>query len=265
MTANDPAYAHSPVDAYLDDLFDRLAGTGAPGRRALAEAEDHLRAATDDRVTLGLDRPAAEQAAVTAFGPAASLAAAIRAVHRPVAWLRPAIVAAWLAGGLGLLAVGASGLVAEILGRIFGAEFVAGDGPGVTYTADRCAEYLALSPGTRICGQAAALDHWGEVVQSRVAAGVLGLLVLGALWWARRNTPLGSGAWAPPPGGVALPMGALSAVAGLGLTGIALIQIAFGDTSMVGANLSAGVVALAAAVVAAVRLSRRSPSPGTGG
>ena len=30
------------VDRYLDALFDRLAGTGAAGRRALAEAEDHL-------------------------------------------------------------------------------------------------------------------------------------------------------------------------------------------------------------------------------
>jgi hypothetical protein len=103
------------------------------------------------------------------------------------------------------------------------------------------------------------------VVQSRVAVGVLGLLVLGALWWIRRNTPLGGDAWVPPPGSVALPLGALFAVAGLSLTGIALIQIAFSDTSMVGANLSAGVVALAAAVVAAVHLGRRTRSPGAGG
>ena len=30
------------IDAYLDRLFDHLAGTGGRGRRILAEAEDHL-------------------------------------------------------------------------------------------------------------------------------------------------------------------------------------------------------------------------------
>jgi hypothetical protein len=34
----------SEVDRYLDEMFDRLAGTGSAGRRALAETEDHLRA-----------------------------------------------------------------------------------------------------------------------------------------------------------------------------------------------------------------------------
>jgi hypothetical protein len=43
-----------PVDRYLDDLFDALAGTGGAGRRALAEAEDHLRAATADRMADGV-------------------------------------------------------------------------------------------------------------------------------------------------------------------------------------------------------------------
>jgi hypothetical protein len=33
------------TDRYLDEMFDRLAGTGGAGRRALVEAEDHLRAA----------------------------------------------------------------------------------------------------------------------------------------------------------------------------------------------------------------------------
>jgi hypothetical protein len=60
-------------------------------------------------------------------------------------------------------------------------------------------------------------------------------------------------------------MGALFAVVGLGLSGIALVQIAFGDTGMVGANLSASVVALAAALVAAARPGGRSRSPGVSG
>jgi hypothetical protein len=237
------------VDRYLDALFDRLAGTGAAGRRALAEAEDHLRSAADQGEAQGLSHVDAEQRAVTAFGPPDAVAAQLRAVHRPEAWLRPAFTGVWLAGGLGLVAIGVSGLVAEVLGRMFGPEFVAGDGPGVTYTAARCADYLRLFPAAGGCAGAAATDHWGEVVQYRVLAGVLGLLLLGTYGLARRRTELAEEAWRPPRGTVAVPLGALFAVAGAGLTGISLMQLAYGDRDMLGANLSAGIVALAAAAL----------------
>ena len=249
-----------PVHRYLDDLFDRLAGTGAAGRRTLAEVEDHLRAAADQGEAQGLSRTDAEQRAVTRFGAPEAMAAQLRAVHRPDAWLRPALAGAWLAGGLGLVAVGASGLVAEVFGRVFGPEFVAGDGPGVTYTAARCAEYLRLFPGAADCAGAAATDHWGEVVQFRVLAGVLGLLALATFGLARRRTAFGGAAWRPPRGAVAVPLGALFAVGGAGLTGISLMQLAYGDRDMLGANLSAGIVALAASALCFGR-SRRRPPP----
>ena len=38
----------SEIERYLDELFDQLAGTGAAGRRALMEAEYHLRAVGAD-------------------------------------------------------------------------------------------------------------------------------------------------------------------------------------------------------------------------
>jgi hypothetical protein len=245
-----------PVDRYLDDLFDRLAGTGAAGRRALAEVEDHLRAAADQGEALGRSRYDAEQRAVAAFGPPDAVAAGLRAVHRPDAWLRPTFAGAWLAGGLGLVAVGASGLVAEVLGRIFGPEFVAGDAPGVTYTAARCAEFLRLFPRAGGCAGAAAMDHWGEVVQFRVLAGVLGLLALAVFGLARRRTPLRGAAWRPPPGAVAVPMGALFAVAGAGFTGLSLMQLAYGTRDMLGANLSAGIVALVFAALCFIGYGR---------
>jgi len=53
--------AVSEVERYLDGMFDRLAGTGGAGRRALAEAEDHLRAAVADARAAGLPAGEAEQ------------------------------------------------------------------------------------------------------------------------------------------------------------------------------------------------------------
>ena len=52
MTASTGA---GPVEKYLDEMFDRLAGTGPAGRRMLAEAESHLLAAVDDGRARGLD------------------------------------------------------------------------------------------------------------------------------------------------------------------------------------------------------------------
>src|SRR5690349_22729895 len=70
-----------PVDRYLDELFDRLAGTGSAGRRVLVEAEDHLRTATAEGVQRGLSSDDAEREAVTRFGPAARVGTELRMVH----------------------------------------------------------------------------------------------------------------------------------------------------------------------------------------
>ncbi len=239
----------SAVDQCLDELFDRLAGTGAAGRRALAEAEDHLRSAVADGVARGLSQDEAEREAVARFGSVARVAGELRVAHRGIAgWLRPAFVGCWIAGSTGLIAIGISGLVAEVFGRLYGAAFVAGDAPGVTYTADRCADYFEYFPHARDCADAAALHHWGEVVEGRVAVGVLGALALLVLWLVRRATALGTPAWTPPRGSVALPMTALYGLVGLALSGLSLMQLAVHDTHGVGANLSAGVVSAGAAV-----------------
>jgi hypothetical protein len=66
---------------------------------------------------------------------------------------------------------------------------------------------------------------------------------------ARRRTAFGEAAWRPPRGAVAVPLGALFAVAGAGLTGLSLMRMAYGDREMLGADLSAGIVALAAAAL----------------
>lgn len=103
----------SEVDQYLDEMFDLLARTGAAGRRALAETEDHLRAAVADGMANGLSAQQAEHHAVARFGPPARVARQLRRAHRG-AWLNPAISGAWLLAGLGLVALGVSYLISAL-------------------------------------------------------------------------------------------------------------------------------------------------------
>lgn len=244
------------IDAYLDELFDRLAGTGAAGRRALAEAEDHLRAASDEAVVAGADPDAAEKAAVARFGPASRVAAGLQVVHNgPAALVRQAFVGCWLVGGLTFLAIGLSGAIAYAFGRLFGIVFVSGDVSGITYTPGRCADFAEYHPEAATCAAAAAAHHFDEVVGYRGTAGVLGALALLALWLARRYTPLGTSRWTPPRGTLVTVVIALFGLAAGVTLGPPVMAAAFGaGTDGLGAQLSAGlvsaVVALAGIAVA---------------
>jgi predicted phage tail protein len=80
----------SEIEWYLDELFDQLAGTGAAGRRALMEAEYHLRAVAADAMTRGLPEDRAEGAGR----------------------LNRAVSTAWLLAGLAACGLGAAYLVA---------------------------------------------------------------------------------------------------------------------------------------------------------
>jgi hypothetical protein len=249
------------IEGYLDQLLGHLRGSASDVRRILAEAEEHLRDATAELVAAGASEEEAQRRAIERFGNPRTVARRFSARLAPVP---PAAVAAELVrsavllGGVGLVAIGVSGLVAELLGRLFGAGFVAGDLPGVSYTPQRCAEFLEYFPDAGGCEQAAALHHWGEVVEYRVAVGVLGLLVLGALLLWRR----GQGGRPPEYLGV-LPDGFGATVATslygvaaavLGLEGLDALRVAGGDGA--GQWLSAAVVAAAMAVGYGVALYR---------
>jgi hypothetical protein len=249
-----------PVQIYLDELFDRLAGTGAAGRRALAEAEDHLTSAVATHTATGHSVPEAQRLAVAQFGDPVSFASGIaRAQGGLVALLRPLFTGAWLLGGVGLVAIGLSGLVAEVFGRLAGARFVAGDLPGVTYTPQRCAEYLEYFPTAGSCAEAAELHHWGEVVQYRAAAGLLGVVALAVYAALRRVGPLKGGAWRPAAGPLALVTVTLFGLAAILLTLPDAARWALQDSSGVGANLSGGLVAaVVAATAGGLALRRRA-------
>jgi hypothetical protein len=249
LTAGDAGGAGDgagPVEEYLDRLFDLLAGTGAAGRRALDEVADHLRTSAAADVANGLSRMDAERAAVGRFGPAEQVARGLRPPAGVGFGLRRLAASATVLGSIGLVAVGLSGLVAGALGALFGKTFVSGDPADVTYTPLRCAEYLEYYPSYGDCRAAAVAHHFDEVVQYRVAAGVLGLLVLLAFWGLRRFGPLAGPAWAPRPDLMTV-VGAGAFAGGVVLFGGAgSLQLLAGLSAGAGQLLSAGLVSLVA-------------------
>jgi hypothetical protein len=254
-----------PVERYLDELFDRLAGTGAAGRRSLVEAEDHLRSAAATGVATGLDRERAEREAVARFGSPGSIATALQLTHRGVgALIRPFIAGAFIIGVVGMLALGVSGIASELLGRTLGAAFVAGDKSGVTYTPARCADYFEYFPHASSCNDAAAQHHWGEVVEGRVAVGVLGLLGLGFGLIVRRALGSRWALWRPSTATVTLVIAAVAGAGAVVLAGPSAMNFLFGERSGIGVFLADGTVAGLVALGAAawgLRHRRRTLRP----
>jgi hypothetical protein len=250
-----------PIEAYLDQLLTHLRGSAHDVWRILAETEEHLRDATAELVAAGASEEEAQRRAIERFGSPRTVARRFSARLSPVppaAVLAELARAAVLLGAVGLIAIGVSGALAELLGRLFGPAFVAGDLPGVTYTAQRCAEYLEYFPDAGSCAQAAAMHHWGEVVEYRAAVGVLGLAVLGGfLFWrrhpdGRRERYLG----VLPDGFSATVATSLYGVAAAALALLSLdaFLVAGGDGT--GQWLSAAIVAAAMAVAYGVSLYR---------
>ena len=147
-----------------------------------------------------------------------------------------------------------SGIVAAIFGSAFGRSFVAGDPPGVTYTATRCADFLGYSPGAKTCEQAATWHHYGEVVQYRLAAGLLGLLLLAVYLLARRK--LRGDPTALPWGFEATIGTAMYGAAALYLLATSANAAVLHETAGVGDLLSGGVIAAIMAAVYGIALYR---------
>ena len=100
------------IEGYLDRLLTHLRGSAHDVRRILSETEEHLRDATAELVAAGASEEEAQRLAVERFGHPRTVARRFSARLAPVP---PAGVAAELAraavllGGVGLVAIGASG------------------------------------------------------------------------------------------------------------------------------------------------------------
>ncbi|GAA3206286.1 permease prefix domain 1-containing protein [Dactylosporangium siamense] len=252
--------AQSPVERYLDEMFDRLAGTGAPGRRMLAEAESHLLAATEDGIGRGLDPETAERDAVARFGAAAEIARQVPPAPASLrAALRRSAVGGWAVAGAALAWYGTSGVLTWLLGRPFAQLLVATD----RFGRDRnmCERpWVPSEPGLDCAGH-----YFGQL--DRVPVGgarfpfavvaLIGIGLLVALVVARRWTPLGTAAWTPagPTLGLAfaVPFGFVALLlAFYGVVG-ASARMQNWTLSYFVAGLLAGVIA-----VVAVRKARRA-------
>lgn len=238
----------SAIDDYLDDLADELGGRVRGVRGILDETADHLRESAGAGVAEGLSTEDAERRAVERFGSPKLVARRLAAGHgsfAPIAVLTQLALALVLIAGIGLVGIGASGAVARGMGSVFGKAFVSADTNGVTYTAARCADFREYHPEARSCEAAAIAHHFDEVVNYRLAAGILGVAVLFGWWFVRRR------GWGWPAAADAIPHGfgatvgaALFGVAAIGLLGQSLGPMVIGGDSLgTGQYLSGGVVA----------------------
>ena len=246
-----------PIEAFLDELLLELRGSPRAVRRALSRGRGapprgrpRGRRGRPDRVERGT------LCAVDRFGSPAETAALLARADPSPPWalVREAVAALVPVGAVFLLAIGLSGLLADAFGRAFGRAFVAGDAPGVTYTAERCAAVPVVRAAARSCEEAAIAHHYGEVVGYRLVAGVMGLVVLAgwAVWRRRVRGRLRRGALGRSftlTVGAALASAAAAALLFLGSAGVVT-----GHYDGTGNPLSGGVVSavLAAAFCAAL-------------
>lgn len=245
-----------PIEDYLDELLSRLRLPPRATRRMLAETEDHLRQAAEAAEQAGASRVAAEREAVAQFGPPARVSAAAGVARRP-APLAALGVLTWSGlalGGVGLVAVGLSGVLAAIFDAVAGQRFV-GALP-YTYSAAPCRHFLALHPAAGNCARAAILENIGDAVALRLTAGVVGLALIGLAWWARRYL-------SPDPSfrrllsaGLAVAAFLSFGVATVVLLGMSLDTAVHYGSRGVGWYLSGGLISLLGAAVAGLQAWR---------
>lgn len=236
------------IETYLDRLFDLLGGTGAAGRRAVAEAESHLTEAVEALVVGGLTREAAEAEAVRRFGSPETVAAAhLKAgALPPPAVVQRLFAAGWLMTGVGGVAYGLSGLLAYGVARLFGENLVAPDAPDAVFTAERCAQLFAMNPDAANCRTASVVHHLDELTFQPMEVGVVALVLLAVFLAARKVPGLRLLTRLPGPAMVSAVGATVFGGAGVMFLLSGAAMLAWGRTNGVGASFAQGAALLVA-------------------
>ncbi len=237
------------IERYLDDLLAQLRGAPADVRRMLTETEQHLYASTADGVAAGAVPDVAAADAVRRFGSAETVA---RQWNASAPAEPTGVLLRQLAGqmaplvGVGLVAIGLSGLAARAMTAIWGLRFMFANPPGTTYPAAACQYWMSLHPSARSCTGAYLAESFADGLVARFAAGLLGLAVLSVVAVVRRRKgrPL-----------LAMPrlLVSFSGAATFSLATMALIALGVDALRVAGGNgagqwLSGAVVALPVAI-----------------
>ncbi|WP_250006727.1 permease prefix domain 1-containing protein [Actinoplanes sp. M2I2] len=257
------ATGHGSVEQYLDEMFDRLAGTGAAGRRLLSETESHLLDAVEEGRARGLDAEAAEREALDRFGTVTGVVRHVPAAARSIrTTLRRLLSGTWLAAGVLLLWWGGSGVMTWLLGWPWTWLLIATDRFGTQ--AGMCGRPWVPSNATSDC-----LTRYRGTLNLVLEGGdrdaypwlaVGGVLLLAGWLLLRRVTVLGTRAWAPEPAmlglALALPFGLAAPV----LLSYGVAGLFWQAQHWTLSYLTAGLFATAIAI-AALRHVRSSASP----
>lgn len=175
-----------PIGQYLTQLRTRLRVPRHEAELILAEAEDHLRETAATGLAAGMTGREAQEAAISSFGSVQAVVRAHEVSRTRTAAVLDLVMAAWKLGALGLLTIGASGLVVAFMNAVFGRAFVGAAPSGTTFDAGACRYWLSIWPGAHSCAQAAMLESSSDAVSLRVGAGMAGLVALAGYLLARR-------------------------------------------------------------------------------
>jgi hypothetical protein len=186
-TAGSSGSPRDLIGQYLAELRASLRVAPDEAELIAAEAEAHLREAAAAGLAAGMTGREAQEAAISAFG---SVRAVVRA-HESVpghlvkgrtaaAVLGDVFLAGWKLASLGLIAVGASGLVVALMNATAGRVFTGQAPAGVTFPKAACAYWMRIWPGTPTCGAAHMLEASSDAVVLRIIAGVVGVALVEA-------------------------------------------------------------------------------------
>jgi hypothetical protein len=166
------------IDDYLDELLERLDGSGSERRLMLSEAEAHLRESADEYEREGMKADAAQRQAIVDFGSATVIAKSSN--HRGAgAVLGAYLVAAAQLCTAGFAAIGVGALVARGLALITSIGWVYGAPATRRFASDTCAHFLKVQPGAANCSAAAAMENSQDAFLFMVGGAVLGLFIVG--------------------------------------------------------------------------------------